>query len=99
MSRLSSFRLALGSPTLANSGPASAGSLKDDSGLRGHLSEGLKGVRMILVFSDSTGKSACATKSKDHKSSFAGEGNSIPPQPAQKTARSGDPGPRGLAQR
>src|SRR6476646_2584254 len=87
MSRLSSFRLALGSPTLANSGPASAGSLKDDSGVRGHLAAGLKGVRMILVFSDSTGKSACATKSKDHKSSFAGEGNSIPPQPPRARSK------------
>src|SRR5579864_5979088 len=47
MSPLSSFRLALGSPTLANSGPAPAGSLKDDSGMREHLAAGLKGVRMI----------------------------------------------------
>ena len=48
---LSSFRLALGSPTLANSGPAPAGSLKDDSGRRGHLTARLKGVSMILVLS------------------------------------------------
>jgi hypothetical protein len=81
MSPLSSFRLALGSPTLANSGSAPAGSLKDDSGMRGHLAAQLKSVRMILVFSDSTGKSACATKSKDHKSSSAGGGHLYPNRP------------------
>ena len=41
---LSSFRLALGSPALASSVPASAGSLKDDREMRGVAAAGLKGL-------------------------------------------------------
>jgi hypothetical protein len=55
--------------------------------MRGHLAAQLKGVRMILVLSRQH-KTACATKSKDHKSSFAGEGL-YPNRP--KTGLSGIP--------
>jgi len=38
------FRLALGSPSLASSDPAPAGSLKDDREMRGVATAGLKGL-------------------------------------------------------
>jgi len=68
---LSSFRLALGSPTLANSGPAPAGSLKDDSGMRGHLAAEILTQRLPLsargALGDALGYLRDAPNGADHR--------------------------------